>query len=398
MRGRATDGDARRNRGERTRLGSALAYPKRHEHPPQRDAEAATADPRESARAVGLRYVNDNGPGIGRARAGRSFSYRAPDGSLIRDPEQLRWIRSLAIPPAWTDVWISPVERGHILATGRDAKGRKQYRYHPKWRETRDETKYGRCIAFAQALPRIRARVDEDLAKRGLPREKVIATVIQLLDLTNIRVGNEEYARTNRSYGLTTMRDRHVDVEGATVNFEFRGKGGKRYGVGIRDRRLARIVKNCQDLPGQELFQYVDENGETQRVDSDDVNEYLREVTGEDFTAKDFRTWAGTVAAAEALRAVEQVDSEIAGNKAVVRAIETVAERLGNTPAVCRKSYVHPHVIESYLDGTMVEALKQRTEKEMATSLGDLRPEESAVMALLQRRLSDVAEGQWKTA
>ena len=290
------------------------------------------------------------------------------------------------------------MQRGHILATGRDAKGRKQYRYHPKWRETRDETKYGRCIAFAQALPRIRARVQEDLAKRGLPKEKVVAAVVQLLDETNLRVGNEEYARVNRSFGLTTLRNRHVEVEGGTVKFEFRGKGGKRYSVGIRDRRLARIVKNCQDLPGQELFQYVDENGERQRIDSDDVNEYLREATGQDFTAKDFRTWAGTVLAAEALRAVEQVDSGIAAKRDVVRAIESVAERLGNTAAVCRKSYIHPHVIESYLDGRMAEALKDQAEQEMATSLGDLRPEEAAVLALLQRRLSDVAEDRRKTA
>jgi DNA topoisomerase-1 len=356
------------------------------------------ADPRAAARAAGLRYVSDTGPGIRRRRVGRSFSYRAPDGQLVRDPETLRWIRSLAIPPAWTDVWISPVKNGHILATGRDAKGRKQYRYHPKWREVRDEAKYGRTIAFAQALPKIRARVEEDLGKRGLPREKVVATVVRLLEQTLMRVGNEEYVKANRSFGLTTLRDRHVRLDGSELKFRFKGKSGKEHSVGVRDRRLARIVRQCQDLPGQHLFQYIDENGERQSIDSDDVNEYLREATGEDFTAKDFRTWAGTVLAAEALKAVEQANTPAAQKRQLVLAIEDVAKKLGNTAAICRKCYVHPTVIDSYLEGSLLHALKERTEEEMATSGHELRPDEAAVMALLQRRLAVDAEQAGKIA
>jgi DNA topoisomerase I len=346
------------------------------------------ADPVEAAKAAGLRYVSDTMPGIRRKRAGKGFSYVGPDGTPIRDPEHLRRIRALVIPPAWTDVWICPSPRGHIQATGRDAKGRKQYRYHPRWREVRDETKYGRMIAFGEALPGIRRRVDADLARPGLPRQKVLATIIRLLESTLIRVGNEEYARDNGSFGLTTMRNRHVDVDGSTVRFEFRGKGGKRHDVDVRDRRVARIVERCQDLPGQTLFQYLNEDGERQTIDSADVNEYLREISGQDFTAKDFRTWAGTILAALALRELEAFDSETQAKKNVVRAIEAVAERLGNTPAVCRKCYVHPAVVDAYLDGSMVETLKQRAEQEIADSLTELRPEEAAVMALLQQRLT----------
>ncbi|MDQ3871883.1 MAG: DNA topoisomerase IB [Chloroflexota bacterium] len=356
------------------------------------------ADPRAAARAAGLRYVSDTGPGIRRRRVGRSFSYRRPDGQLIRDDETLRWIRSLAIPPAWTDVWISPVRNGHILATGRDARGRKQYRYHPKWREVRDEAKYGRTIAFAQALPTIRARVNEDLARRGLPREKVVATVVRLLEQTFMRVGNEEYVKANRSYGLTTLRDRHARFDGSELRFRFKGKSGKEHDVGVRDRRLARIVRQCQELPGQHLFQYIDENGERQAIDSDDVNEYLREVTGHEFTAKDFRTWAGTVLAAKALQAVEEQASPAAAKKRLVSAIEDVAKSLGNTAAICRRCYVHPTVIDSYLEGSLLTALTQRTEEELATSLNELSPEERAVMALLQRRLAADAEQAGKIA
>jgi DNA topoisomerase-1 len=356
------------------------------------------SDPRAAARAAGLRYVSDTGPGIRRRRIGRSFSYRGPDGQLIRDRETLRWIRSLAIPPAWTEVWISPVRNGHILATGRDAKGRKQYRYHPKWREVRDEAKYGRTIAFAQALPRIRAKVEEDLAKRGLPREKIVATVVRLLEQTFMRVGNEEYVKANRSYGLTTLRDRHVKLDGGELKFRFKGKSGKEHTVGVRDRRLARIVRQCQDLPGQHLFQYIDENGERQSIDSDDVNEYLREATGEDFTAKDFRTWAGTVLAAKALKAVEEANGPAAQKRQLVLAIEDVAKKLGNTVAICRKCYVHPTVIDSYLDGSLLNALKERTEEEMAVAGHELRPDEAAVMALLQRRLAADAEQAGKIA
>ncbi len=346
------------------------------------------ADPVEAAKAAGLRYATDTGPGIGRKRAGRGWSYVGLDGKPIRDAATLRRIKALGIPPAYAEVWINPDPKGHIQATGRDAKGRKQYRYHPRWREIRDETKYGRLIAFGEALPAIRARIDADLARPGMPRVKVLATVAKLLETTLIRVGNEEYARTNQSYGLTTMRDDHVDVEGTTVRFTFRGKSGKEHQVDVRDRRLARIVKRSQDLPGQELFQYVDEHGERRTIGSADVNDYLREITGQDFTAKDFRTWAGTVIAARALREFEQVDSEVQKKHNVVQAIEAVAERLGNTRAVSRKSYVHPAVIDAYLDGSLVHTLRQRIDAELAEGLHNLEPEEAAVLAFLRARLA----------
>jgi DNA topoisomerase-1 len=361
----------------------------------KRDARKATlaaaeilADSRKAARAARLRYVNDDDPGITRRRAGRGFSYRAPDGARITDAAETRRIAALAIPPAWTDVWISPNPNGHILATGRDAKGRKQYRYHPRWRAIRDGSKYERTLEFAKALPRIRARVREDLARPGLPREKVLATVVQLLETTLIRVGNDEYAKANRSYGLTTLRDKHVDITGTRVRFSFRGKSGKDHEVGLRDRRLARIIKRCEELPGERLFQYLDESGTRQPIESSDVNDYIREAAGDDFTAKDFRTWMGTVLAAEALQAVREFDSEAAGRKHVVAAIEQVAKTLGNTAAVCRKCYVHPAVLDAYLDGTMVQVAVQRTEEELE-SLDDLRPEEVAVLALLRKRLRE---------
>jgi DNA topoisomerase-1 len=292
------------------------------------------------------------------------------------------------MPAGWTDVWISPNPNGHILATGRDAKGRKQYRYHPRWRAIRDGSKYERTLEFAKVLPRIRARVREDLARPGLPREKVLATVVQLLETTLIRVGNDEYAKANRSYGLTTLRDKHVDITGTRVRFSFRGKSGKDHEVGLRDRRLARIIKRCEELPGERLFQYLDESGTRQPIESSDVNDYIREAAGDDFTAKDFRTWMGTVLAAEALQAVREFDSEAAGRKHVVAAIEQVAKTLGNTAAVCRKCYVHPAVLDAYLDGTMVQVAVQRTEEELE-SLDDLRPEEVAVLALLRKRLRE---------
>jgi DNA topoisomerase-1 len=277
---------------------------------------------------------------------------------------------------------------GHIQATGRDAKGRKQYRYHPRWREIRDETKYSRLLAFGETLPAIRARVAEDLKRPGMPREKVLATVVRLLETTLIRVGNDEYARTNESYGLTTMQDEHVAVEGSTVHFSFRGKSGKEWTLDVRDRQMAKIVRRSQDLPGQELFQYVDEQGQTVDVGSADVNDYLREIAGDEFTAKDFRTWAGTVIAARALQEFEQVDSETQKKQNVVRAIEAVAERLGNTRAVSRKSYVHPAVIDAYLDGTLAETLRQRIDLELAEGLHTLEPEEAAVLAFLRARLA----------
>jgi DNA topoisomerase-1 len=345
-------------------------------------------DPVTSARQVGLRYVHDTMPGIRRKRYGERFRYIGPGGQPVRDRETRARITALAIPPAWTDVWICPLPHGHLQATGRDAKGRKQYRYHPRWRAARDETKYTRMIAFGQALPRVRERVRHDLALPGLPREKVLATVVRLLETTLIRVENEEYAKTNRSYGLTTLRNRHVDIAGATLRFHFRGKSGIAHTIGINDRRLVGIVRRCRELPGPELFQYPDDDGERRSVDSGDVNDYLREITGEDFTAKDFRTWAGTVLAAMALQEFEHFASETQAKKHIVTAIERVAERLGNTPNVCRKCYVHPAVLDAYRDGTMLETVKQRAEQEMAETLSGLKPEEAAVLALLQQRLA----------
>jgi DNA topoisomerase-1 len=358
---------------------------------PPVDPEHST-DPVESAKAAGLRYVNTKKPkpGIRREKAGDEFRYIAPDGTVIDDPNKLQRIKALAIPPAWTEVWISTDPRGHIQATGRDAKGRKQYRYHPKWRAVRDETKYGRMMAFGQALPQIRERVAGDLARPGLSREKVLATVVRLLETTFIRVGNEEYARANESYGLTTMHNEHVEVAGSTVRFHFRGKSGVEHDIDVKDRRAAAVIKRCQGLPGQDLFEYKDEHGELQTIDSDDVNEYLRAISGQDFTAKDFRTWAGTVLAAMALQEFEATETETQARKNVVQAIERVAARLGNTPAVCRKCYVHPAIIESYLDGSMRDAVKQRVDAEAADPAA-LHPDEAEVMRLLQARLADEA-------
>ena len=348
---------------------------------------AAVSDPVQSAAEAGLRYVSDTSPGITRKRTGKGFTYRTAGGERLTDKEQLARIKSLAIPPAWRDVWISPSPLGHIQATGRDERGRKQYRYHPRWHEVRDEAKYGRMIAFGQALPRVRERVERDLRLQGLPREKVLATVVRLLDTTLIRVGNQEYARENRSFGLTTMRDRHAEVRSTKITFHFRGKSGLDHEIELKDRRLASIVKRCQDLPGQDLFQYVDEEGGHQPITSDDVNAYLREIAGEEFTAKDFRTWAGTVLAAQALAAFEEFDSEAEAKRNVVQAIEAVAKRLGNTRAICRKCYVHPAVIDAYLEGDVAATIKQRAEQELSTALGQLSPEEAAVLMLLHQRL-----------
>jgi DNA topoisomerase I len=349
-------------------------------------------DPVEAACAASLHYVLDAMPGIRRKRAGKGFSYAGPDGNPIHHPSELKRIRALAIPPAWTDVWICPHPNGHIQATGRDAKGRKQYRYHPRWREVRDENKYGRMLAFGRVLPRIRRRVRRDLSLPGLPRQKVLAAVVRLLETTLIRVGNEEYARSNRSFGLTTMRDRHVNINGSKISFQFNGKSRKVHSIDLNDKRLARVVKRSRDLPGYPLFQYLDEDGNRQSIDSADVNEYLRSISGEEFTAKDFRTWAGTVLAAYALHELEAFDSDAQAKKNVVRAIENVAERLGNTAAICRKCYVHPEIIDAYLDGSLVETLKARAERELASSLRGLRAEEAAVLALLQQRLAREAD------
>ena len=344
-------------------------------------------DPEVSAEEAGLVYVTDGGPGIRRRRAGKGWTYIGPDGRRIGDEGRIAWINRLAIPPAWTDVWICPIKRGHLQATGRDSRGRKVYRYHPRWRQVRDEAKYGRLVEFARALPRIRRRTQRDLRRRGQPREKVLALVVRLLEETLIRVGNEEYARDNRSYGLSTLRDRHVDVRGESITFSFRGKSGKEHEIGLRDRRLARLVRQCQEIPGQELFQYYDEDGNRVAVTSGDFNDYLREISGDEFTAKDFRTWAGTVAAAMALQEFLEIDDEAGRKKAVVAAVEEVAEQLGNTPTVCRACYVHPEVIDRYLDGTMVDALSRRA-RGVGRGAHALRAEEAAVLGLLQARLA----------
>lgn len=340
-----------------------------------------------TAKAAGLRYVHDSKPGIRRERHGDGFRYVDAHGHRVDDDDTLKRIKSLAVPPAWRDVWICPQANGHLQATGRDAKGRKQYRYHPKWRNVRDEVKYERMIKFGQALPAIRQEVDRAMRLPGLPREKVLATIVYLLEATMMRVGNEEYARTNKSFGLTTLQRRHVKIDGSDVEFRFRGKSGVFHKVKVHDRRLARIIARTRDLPGQELFHYEDENGETHHIDSADVNEYLRAISGEDYTAKDFRTWAGTVLAALALREFEKFDSQTQAKKNVVRAIESVAEKLGNTPSICRKCYVHPAIIDAYLDGTVLEALRNAAEDELTEELHSLHPEEAAVLAMLQQRL-----------
>ncbi|KGM32842.1 DNA topoisomerase IB [Inquilinus limosus] len=318
---------------------------------------APASSPPDEARANGLRYVSDTDPGIRRRRSGKGFAYRLPDGSPVRDRETLARIRKLAIPPAYTDVWICPDPRGHLQASGRDQRGRKQYRYHPRWKAARAETKYNRMLAFGRALPRIRKRVEAGLAQRGLTREKVLAAIVRLLEATLIRIGNDEYARENKSFGLTTLRKRHVDVEGGAVRFEFKGKSGRLHRTAFRDPRIARIVRSCQDLPGHRLFQYVDDEGERHAVGSEEVNEYLRGISGQDFTAKDFRTWAGTLLAAEIL--ATQGEPEASPTKAaVVRCIEQVAVQLGNTPAVCRACYVHPGVVAAFLDGELATTLR----------------------------------------
>jgi DNA topoisomerase I len=350
-------------------------------------------DPEASAKAAGLRYVSDERPGIRRRRTGKGFTYLGKDGRPMRDPEVLQRIKSLGIPPAWTEVWICPLPHGHLQATGYDAKGRKQYRYHPRWREVRDETKYGRMVAFGEALPLIRKQIEHDLALPGLPRAKVLATVLRLLETTLIRVGNEEYARLNHSFGLTTLRDRHVDIAGTTLRFHFRGKSGKEHTVEINDRRLARIVKHCQAIPGQELFQYRDDEGQRRTIDSADVNEYLRQITGQDFTSKDFRTWNGTVLAIQALQACGAGESATQAKKAVVEAIKSVAAQLGNTPAICRKCYVHPAVIEAYLEGSLLQMLQRLGEPDPTETLQGLSPEEGRVLAFLRQALAQGTGG-----
>jgi DNA topoisomerase I len=315
-----------------------------------------------AAKAAKLRYVSDTGKGIRREPAKQGFDFFTPDGKKITDAEEISRIRRLAIPPAYRDVWICPHPNGHLQATGRDVRGRKQYRYHPRWREVRDEAKYGKMLVFGKVLPAIRRQVESDLGRRGLPRERVIAAIVSLLESTLIRVGNEKYARTNKSFGLTTMRNRHVKVEGgARIRFDFRGKSGTDHHIDLRNRKLAQLVKRCQDLPGQELFQYLDEGGAPHTIGSDDINAYLQDVSGEPITAKDFRTWAATNLAALALQELERFDTEAKAKKNVLHAIEAVAKMLGNTPAICRKCYIHPAIFNGHLDGRLLDALKIQT-------------------------------------
>ncbi|HEY9885105.1 MAG TPA: DNA topoisomerase IB [Thermosynechococcaceae cyanobacterium] len=346
-----------------------------------------TSDPIASAEAIGLRYVTDDIPGIERKRAGKKgFAYIDTNGDRIRDPDEIRRIDALAIPPAYKNVWICPFANGHLQATGRDAKGRKQYRYHPLWRSIRDQSKFTRMLVFSQSLPQIRQRLEHDLSLPGLPKEKVLATIIRLMELTRVRVGNEEYARSNQSYGLTTLRDEHVDIKGSKIQFHFRGKSGVEHEIELADKRLAKIVKRCQDIPGQELFQYRDATGEYQAIDSGDVNAYLKAITEQDFTAKDFRTWAGTVLAAAELADIGRFTSETGAKKNIVQAIKTVASYLRNRPATCRKYYIHPAILDAYMD----ESLHQIMEEYAATIVEQshaLKPEELAVVAMLEQQL-----------
>ena len=339
---------------------------------------------REAAERAGLRYVSDEQPGITRRVRGKGFSYYAPGGELIGDPEERDRLNALAVPPAWKDVWICPDPDGHIQATGRDAEGRKQYRYHPDWRAIRDEGKYARMSGFGRALPRIRRRAAAHLRKEGLPREKVLAAVVRLLESSLIRIGNDEYARSNGSFGLTTLRDRHVAFRGSKVRFEFRGKGGKLHRVEVDDALLTAVIRECRDVPGYELFQYYDEAGEKRVVDSAEVNAYVRDIAGDELSAKDFRTWAGTIDMAATLMEGGPCDDESEANRRVSEAVERVAERLGNTPAVCRECYIHPEIVDRYLDGTLAERLDPGTRPVRFEKIRGLTVGESAVLALLE--------------
>jgi DNA topoisomerase-1 len=346
---------------------------------------------REAAARAGLNYVTDGVAGIRRERAGKGWVFYSPDGQKITDPAERKRINALVIPPAWTDVWISPDPDGHIQATARDARGRKQYRYHPSYRDTRDKSKFHRMLEFSEILPEIRERVERDLRARDLTRRQILATVVMLLDTTLIRVGNDEYARENRSFGLTTLRGRHVEVKGAKLHFTFRGKSGVEHAIAITDRKLARIVQQCQDLPGYELFKYIDESGKRQTISSDDVNAYLREITGRDITAKDFRTWAGTMLAARELFRLGPAKSQREAERNMIRAVDAVAKRLGNTRAVCRKYYVHPGLVRAYLQGLTAPlssaASPSHTPRQQPSAA--LRRDEVAVLQFLQE---DAAE------
>ncbi len=333
-----------------------------------------------------LRYTDDSRPGITREGAApRRFRYRAPDGQVIRAPSQLARIAALALPPAYRDVWINPDPRGHIQAVGRDGRGRKQYRYHADWVQQRDSEKFDRMLAFAKVLPRIRRLTSRHLRDSGLTRRKVLATVVQLLEHTLIRVGNEEYARTNKSYGLTTLKRQHVRVRGAEIHFEFKGKSGVRHEIEVRNPRLAAIVRKCQELPGQEIFEYLDETGKRRDVKSNDVNDYLREASGGDFSAKDYRTWAGTLLAAQALRAYRSFSSQTEAKRQVLEAIESVARRLGNTRSVCRKCYIHPQILEMHMSRPLEKVLRTKARRLLRRDLAKLSRDEAAIVALLER-------------
>ena len=359
-------------RGTRTRNGKAIE-------------SSVAVDSAEAAEEAGLRYVNDERPGYSRKAKGKDFEYLDIEGKVIRDEQRLLRIKRLAIPPAWTEVWICPSANGHIQATGRDARGRKQYRYHERWREVRDENKFDRLAQFAKSLPNIRRQITRDLKLRGLPRQKVLATIVRLLERTFIRIGNEEYARENKSFGLTTLKNRHVKVKGAQVLFRFRGKSGRQHEVDVTDRKVAKVIAKCQDLPGQDLFQYVEESGEVREVTSQDVNEYLRQIAGQDFSAKDFRTWGGTVLAAIALSKQEEFQTKTQAKSNIKTAICAVAELLGNTPAICRKCYVHPVIVEAYLNRTRIAGLNGAAK---ASTQPDLYSAERAVLKFLRLRPS----------
>jgi DNA topoisomerase-1 len=347
------------------------------------------ASPQAAAAEAHLHYVNDGTPGISRhpTREDKVFTYRHPSGKPVRDEATIGRIRKLAIPPAYRDVWICCDANGHLQATGRDARGRRQYRYHPRWREVRDEAKFGHMMVFAKVLPEIRRRVDADLSLQGLPREKVLAAIVRLLETTLMRVGNEEYAQSNDSFGITTLRNRHVRVRGKSITFDFRGKHGVTHHIDLQDARLARIVGTCQHLPGQELFQFIDQDDVKHAVGSSDVNRYLQEISGADITAKDFRTWAGTNLAALALQELAAATEPLPPKKSVLRAVESVSKLLGNTPAICRKCYIHPAIFEGYLDGSLLDTLKKRATEELEQDLGHLKPAEAAVTGFLAHRL-----------
>jgi DNA topoisomerase-1 len=355
-------------------------------------AAIRSLDPVASARRAHCRYVDDRSAGIRRVRHGRGFRYLDVRGHTLRDPRALARIRSIAIPPAWTQVWICPSPHGHIQATGRDARGRKQYRYHARFREVRDENKYDRMLAFAQALPQIRSVVDTDMQRPKLERDKVLATIVRLLEISLIRVGNEEYSRTNGSFGLTTLRSRHVDIQGSSIRFHFRGKSGIEHDVDVHDRRLARIVQRCTELPGQELFQYLDDDGARHAVTATDVNEYLRRIASADFTAKDFRTWAGTVLAAHALEPLA-FESATEAKRNAAAGVKSVAARLGNTAAVCRKCYVHPAIFQSYFAGDLPAALQRHAKAHARSAPVGLSAEEQAVFALLHEHAATPPSG-----